>query len=287
METEVKARFEQSSNYAFYKNKKRLEWSIVRFGVCYDLTKAEFIARLGYDYIEGHVTKIAAMSDEEFKALEAQINSLPIKVEACCVLFPGNLKVVGPDADLDAVSKYLDTVFPRLERLGVGPVVFGSGGARKVPEGFDRALAWHQMIEVGRLLSEKAGKHNLTIVIEPLNKNETNIINYQLDALKLAKDIERDNVRVLSDFYHLSLGGEGRAEVAACGKLLKHAHIANPKGRISPARGDEISYDGFFAGLADVGYSGRLSVECSLKEPEKELAESLILLKEKAAEYGI
>lgn len=259
----------------------------MKFGVCYDLAKADFIARLGYDYIEGHVTTIAGMSDDEFNVLAEQIDSLPIKVEASCVLFPGHLKVVGPDVDYDAISKYLDIAFPRLERLGVQPVVFGSGGARTVPEGFDRALAWHQMISVGRLLAQKAKEHNLTIVLEPLNKKETNIINSQREALKLVRDVERDNFVILSDFYHLWLAGEDRAEVAACGELLKHTHIANPKGRVSPAAGDEVSYDGFFAGLADVGYTERLSVECSFTDPEKELAQALVLLKEKAASFGI
>lgn len=259
----------------------------MKFGVVYDLAKAELIQKLGYDYIEGHVTAIAAMEDAEFEALVSRIDKLAIKVEACCVLFPGGLKLTGPDTDLDAVEKYLDRAFARLERLGVDSVVFGSGGARKVPEGFDRAAAWHQMITVGRLLAIKAKEHNLTIVMEPLNTKETNIVNYQLEGLALTLDVERDSFKVLTDFYHLWLGGEDRAEVAACAGFLKHAHIAYPKGRLCPKKGDDVSYDGFFAGLADASYRGRLSVECRINDPETELPETLAVLKELAARHGV
>ncbi len=259
----------------------------MRFGVCFDLAKAELIQNLGFDYIEGHVTKIAAMSDEEFDALCEQLSKLKIKVEACCVLFPGSLRLTGPDADLKAVSDYLDRAFARLERLGTQTVVFGSGGARKIPEDFDRAAAWHQMIEVGRLLAQKAQAHRLTVVIEPLNTSETNMINYQVEGIRLAEDVERPNFMVLSDFYHLWLGGEGEAEVAACGNRLRHTHIANPKGRICPAEGDDVDYGGFFSGFAKAGYNGRMSIECKIDDPEKQLPVSLALLKGLAAKHGV
>ena len=259
----------------------------MKFGVVSDLKNMELVAELGFDYIEGHVTAVAAMEDEAFEALARKNDASPVKVEACCVLLPGSVRVTGPDVDPAQQAAYLDRAFARLERLGVGPVVFGSGGARRVPDGFDRAEAWHQMITFGRLLAEKASAHGLTAVMEPLNAKETNMINTQLDGIKLMEDVDRPGFDILSDFYHLYLAGEGRAEVAACGARLKHTHIANPIGRVAMKQSDGIDYDAFFAGLADCGYHGRLSIEGNIKDLRAELPEALELLRSKAAAYGL
>lgn len=259
----------------------------MKFGVCCGFDKTEMIAGLGYDYIEGHVTDIAAMSDGEFDALAEKLEASPIKCEACCVLFPGSVKVTGPDYDEKKIASYLDGAFARLERLGVESVVFGSGGARRVPDGFDRAKAWHQLVKTGRILDEKAGEHGLWIALEPLNVKETNILNLQMESLDLVRDVDRPRFRILSDFYHLWLGGEGRDEVAACRGVMQHTHIANPIGRVSLTENDEVSYDGFFAGLADIGYTGRLSFEGNLKDPETELARTLEIMKAAARKAGI
>lgn len=259
----------------------------MRFGVCFDLEKVGLLEKLGYDYIEGHVTTVAAMADADFEALAARLDQSKVKCEACCVLFPGSIKVTGPEYDELKIAKYLDGAFARLERLGVESVVFGSGGARRVPDGFDRARAWHQLIKTGRILAEKAGEHGLCIALEPLNTGETNILNLQMECLDLVADVDRPTFRILSDFYHLWLGKEGRNEVAACRGLLQHTHIANPIGRVSLAESDEVSYDGFFAGLADIGYAGRISFEGGLRDEEAELSRTLAVLKSAAKKAGI
>ncbi|MBQ4047741.1 MAG: sugar phosphate isomerase/epimerase [Clostridia bacterium] len=259
----------------------------MKFGVVSDLSNIDLIAELGFDYIEGHVTAIANLTDEEFAELEAKVAAAPIKVEACCVLLPGSIKVTGPDYDPAVQEAYLEKVFARLQKLNVGPVVFGSGSARKIPEGFDRAEAWHQLVTFGRLTARLAAKYGLTMVMEPLNTMETNIINTQIDGIKLMEDIDRPSFAILSDFYHLALAGEGRAEVAACGAHLKHTHIANPVGRVMPKEGDGIDYDAFFAGLADCGYRGRMSLEGKISDMRAELPVSLALLRGLAEKYKL
>ncbi|MBQ5974010.1 MAG: sugar phosphate isomerase/epimerase [Oscillospiraceae bacterium] len=259
----------------------------MRFGVCYDLNQVGLLEKLGFDYIEGHVTTIAAMSDAEFEALAEKLDASSVKCEACCVLFPGSIKVTGPDYDRRQVTEYLDGVFPRLERLGVKSVVFGSGGARRIPDGWDRAKAWHQLIEVGRILSAKALEHRFDIALEPLNAGETNIINLQTEGMELVTDIDRPGFRILSDYYHLWLGGEGRAEVAACRGWMQHAHISHPVNRGSLAEDDGGDYDAFFGGLKDCGYDGRISYEGKLTDPETELARTLSVMKAAAARAGL
>lgn len=258
----------------------------MKFGICSDLSNIESVAATGFDYIEGHVTKVAAMSEAEFEELCVKVAAAPIKAEAFCVLFPGDIKITGPEADPAKIEAYADRALARVKKLGAEVVVFGSGGARKVPDGFDRATAWHQLITAGRILGRIAEKYGLVIALEPLNTGETNIINTQAEGLRLVADVKHDGFKILSDYYHLALGGENGDIVAACGGDLRHTHIANPNGRVCPAPGDGVDYDDFFDGLRRAGYNGRISYEGKITDPAQ-VPVTLALLKEKAAKAGL
>ena len=52
--------------------------------------------------------------------------------------------------------------------------MFGSGGARRVPEGFPKEDAFEQFVEFGKRIAPEARAHGLTIAIEPLCRDETN-----------------------------------------------------------------------------------------------------------------
>ncbi len=64
-------------------------------------------------------------------------SALPIS--AANSLVPGDLKIVGPVVDFERLRKYIGNVTARAQRVGMKTLVFGSGGARNVPDGFDRA----------------------------------------------------------------------------------------------------------------------------------------------------
>lgn len=261
----------------------------MKFGACCDFSKVSLLEKIGFDYIEANVTVVASMDEDKFEETARMLDGAKIKCEAACCLFPGDLKVTGPEADMAKIEAYLDGAFARLERLGVKSVVFGSGGARRVPDGFDRAKAWHQLVCVGRLLADKADKHGITMVMEHLNKGETNIVNCQQEALDLTLDIDRPSFRVLTDFYHVWLENDTREDIAACKGLLEHCHVVNPVGRVGMKLGDGIPYENFFGGLADCGYRGRISYEGAINEDkaEEELTNSLATMRAYAEKFGL
>jgi aminobenzoyl-glutamate utilization protein B len=55
---------------------------------------------------------------------------------AANVLLPATLKCSGPDIDYARLDRYAHTVFRRAKEIGMTIIVFGSAGARMVPEGF-------------------------------------------------------------------------------------------------------------------------------------------------------
>src|SRR5439155_26894583 len=121
----------------------------------------------GFDYLELSTSEIAALSDAEYESAVARIRQLGLPVPVTNLFLPATLKVTGPEADRDEQIRYVRKAFARLSRLGTGIVVFGSGGARRVPDGFSKDEAFKQLVEFGRRIAVEAGSHNITIAVEP------------------------------------------------------------------------------------------------------------------------
>ena len=88
-----------------------------------------------------------------------------IRCEACNNFFPGRIRLTGPDVDEQAVRAYYAKALERAATLGVKSIVFGSAGAKRVPEGFDMDRAYQQVVQVTRETGEAAAKYGITIVL--------------------------------------------------------------------------------------------------------------------------
>ena len=129
---------------------------------------------------------------------------------------------------------YVKKAFARLSRLGTGIVVFGSGGARRVPEGFPKEDAFKQLVEFGKRIAPEARAHGLTIAIEPLRREETNIINSAAEGIELVVAVDDPNFQLMIDFYHLAIEKEDPEIVVRARDHIRHLHMANPQGRVFP-----------------------------------------------------
>ena len=159
----------------------------MRFGCCGSLVAqnpdktgveiVEKIAQYGYDYIELPLAEMMELSDADFAALCKRVERSGIRCEACNNFFPGRIRLTGPDVDEQAVRAYYAKALERAATLGVKSIVFGSAGAKRVPEGFDMDRAYQQVVQVTRETGEAAAKYGITIVIEPVRMPDCNIIN--------------------------------------------------------------------------------------------------------------
>lgn len=239
---------------------------MIRLGVCTDIANINEVAEIGFDYLEFNLAKLAGMTEEEYKEVCAVADNAPIKVEACNCMLPGDIKVVGEEVNAQIIHDYLDRAFSRAARLGVKIVVFGSGGSRRVPDGFDTAVAWRQIGNYLRMVQRHAMENDITVVIEPLRAAECNIMNFVSEATLMASLIQMPNIAVLADTYHMALGSEPLSALAMAGSLLKHVHIANAIGRKFPKAGDGERYQEIFETLKEMGYEGRVSIEAGCSD---------------------
>jgi sugar phosphate isomerase/epimerase len=222
----------------------------------------EKLAQLGYDYVELPTAQIMGLDEEAFAAFKERLFKAGIPCETSNNLFPVNLRLTGPDVDMDAIEAYARKAFARDEELGIKICVFGSGPAKNVPEGFPMEKGFQQVVEICRRIAPIAAEHGIMIVIEPLRKAECNMINSFAEGVELAKAVDVENVKVLVDFYHLTVESEPVSNLVRDGeKWLRHVHIANPTGRVYPASLDEADYEPFMKALKAAKYDARISCE--------------------------
>jgi D-psicose/D-tagatose/L-ribulose 3-epimerase len=235
----------------------------VKIGYCTGLKNADAAKAAGFDYVELSATEIAALSDAEFEAAAAHLKQAGIATPSANLFVPQAIKLVGPDVNVEQQTAHVAKVMARLSKLGVEILVFGSGGARRVPDGYSRTDAYAQLVDFSRRAAEQARPYKITVTIEPLRRQETNIINTAAEGLELVNAVNHPNFQLMIDFYHLASEHEDPAIVIKAKDHLRHLHMANPQGRVFPQKWDEFDYAPFFANLKAIGYAQRISMEGS------------------------
>ena len=137
--------------------------------------------------------------------------------------------------------------------------MFGSGGARGVPEGFSYAEAWRQIASFLRRAAVYGRKYGIAVAIEPLRREECNILNYVSEAVLLSALLDLPEIGALGDTFHMRSGAEPWPALTQAGERLLHVHVSHElsdlSGRVFPSEGDGT------AALRAGGYAGDVSVE--------------------------
>ena len=234
---------------------------MIRLGICTDITNIGIVESCGYDYMETGLSRLAEMTEDEYQRAVKLVDAAHIRVEACNGMLPATVRVTGPDVSAQKIHEYLEHAFARARRLGCEVVVFGSAGARSVPEGFDYAVAWRQIGNFLRIAQGHAQDYGITIAIEPLRRGECNILNMVSEAVLISSIMQLANVKALGDTYHMAMCSEPLSALTNAGSMLAHVHTANALGRILPREGDGEDYEGIFRALKAGGYDLRVSCE--------------------------
>lgn len=258
----------------------------ILFGACRGLADAALMKSIGYDFWEwGCAAAFDPSKDDEWwkRQLEA-IRSAPIPLRSANGFIPGSFRLTGPAADPESALRYGEIVLRRAAEAGVKTIVFGSGGARNVPGDFltkekpDLELGERQYVDFCRELCRRAEDlgDRVTLVIEPLRPNESNIINFVRQGVRICNEVRSPRLNQLADIFHMMMGGEDESAIIRAGAYLRHCHIASYRTRLYPGS-DPAAVEmlrPYFDALKAVGYAGGVSCECGWGE-KKDLAANL------------
>lgn len=253
----------------------------MKIGICANVQEMITLKDGAADYAELNLTALTNMTEEAYKEAKALLSSKGIAAEATNCFFPGDIKLCGDQRNLDVITEYTKKALDRAAGLGIHTCVLGSGAARKIAEGDDVSECQKQLDEVFYAIGECAKEYQTAVVIEPLNKKETNVINTVTEGAQMAKRVNHPNILLLADIYHVELENEPLSVMVENKDILRHVHIANPEGRLFPKAGDGYDYEAVKAVLKQANYDLRISIEGAPFGAWKESAEeSLAFLKE-------
>lgn len=233
-------------------------------GVVQQYENDSLLKAQGYRYLVESTQKLFSpnnVSEQEFQTHLQGIKQLSLPLFGSNIFIPAHLKVVGPEVDEQAVLSYVEVVFQRAKAAGVQMIIWGSGGSRQIPEGFDRSKAKEQFISVARKVAVLAGDYDIILALENLNTSEVNFINTVAEALEIAKSVDHKNFRLCADIYHMLKENEAPAVIEQARDYVVYSEAAEKEGRAAPGVHGE-DFKPFIIALKNIGYSGKIVLEC-------------------------
>ncbi len=169
------------------------------------------------------------------------------------------LSFTDPDEDVreTAIRRTCDHV-PFAARTGAVIIIGLLRGIVKPGVDHGRAMAW--LVDALRRCSAAAAPHSVRLVLEPINRYETTLINTVAQCLDLIDAVDAPNFGVLPDTFHMNIEEPSiAASLRQAGSRIYHVHLADSN-RCYPGAG-HIDFREVIRTLQEIGYSGYVSIE--------------------------
>ncbi|MFJ3385144.1 MULTISPECIES: sugar phosphate isomerase/epimerase family protein [unclassified Curtobacterium] len=185
-------------------------------------------------------------------------------------------------APVERVDDYFAQVLPIVASVAEpgAVIVFGSGTARTAPEGMPHTEAHERFARVVRSARDTAAERGLRIVLEPLNRAETNLVHTIAEAVAFLDEHDLGDVDVVADLFHVQAESESFDVVRALAGRIGHVHVSDHDRQPPGDAEGAWPWPAFLAAVHDGGYRGAVSLECRWHEdPEPQMAAALALVR--------
>jgi sugar phosphate isomerase/epimerase len=219
----------------------------------------KLLHRLGFPGAELHVRN---PREVDFKSIQTKLEQYQLEVPTLGTgqaFFDEGLSLTDPDASVRRKAR------SRLEahlEISVQLSCFVTIGLiRGVPKKDKKRQALKMLADELFKLCEQVKKIGSPgLILEPLNRYETTIINTLSEAKALITEIGHSKIGILADSFHMNIEEKHIFEsVKKAGKSIWHVHLADSN-RWPPGSG-HFDFDELFRGLKKIGYSAWVSGE--------------------------
>jgi fructoselysine 3-epimerase len=123
--------------------------------------------------------------------------------------------------------------------------------------------AWSRAVESLGALADIAAREGLTLLLEPLQRNESNLVTTAEELERMLGDIGRVNVQVVLDTVAMAMAGDSVEDyVSLFGQRIRHVHLVDGKPNGHLAWGDgELPLTDYVHFLERSGYAGQYTFE--------------------------
>ena len=169
--------------------------------------------------------------------------------------------------------EYIARLIDIAARFGA-PVIIGSmQGSVEKGGTHVQALGW--LREALNELGERAKTRGAKLILEPLNRYETDIINRLAEGKEMLQSLRTDNVALLADLFHMNIEEESLPEATRAAKgYIGYVHLADSNRR--PAGFGHTGFEGVIEALRAIGYDGYVSAEAlPFPDPDRAAAQTM------------
>lgn len=246
-----------------------------QYGIIAPDRDVDAILAAGADYVEPTIVGNVIVLDEAGRwqpdlALRERAPS-----PSFAILCPGDLRLSDPEFPPEETRDFLRTAFAAVAPLARpgATVVLGSGAARRLPDGMGRAAGRQAFARSVQVAREVAAEHGLEVILEPLHRGETDLVNSLTEAIAFLEEFGMGEMRVVADLFHIMLEQEPLEVVREHAGRVAHAHIADTDRRPPGQGGWPLA--GFLGALRGGGFAGHVSIECTWADVTAEAGPAL------------
>jgi len=169
------------------------------------------------------------------------------------------LHLLDPDAGRRAEAmRFISAIIDRAGSFGA-PAIIGSMKGSLAP-GMRRAEAEARLAEGLAELARRAERHGTTLLLEPLNRYETNFVHNLAEGAAIIARSRAPNLRLLADCFHMNIEETSIATaLRRAGRLVGHVHLADSNRRAAGL--GHTDFTAIAEALRAIGYGGFLSAE--------------------------
>ena len=225
---------------------------------------------LGFDAIE---MSVRDPSDPAVVACDDQARRRGVRISALATgqsFYSDGWSLTSDDPEVQArlrgrMNRIIDLAAPWEALVVIGGVRGELSGLES-----ERVDQYRRAVEAVRGIAEYAGGQNVSLVVEPINRYETNYLNTIDETLQFITEVDLDNVGILPDTFHMNIEEASlTGSLRSAGGRILHAQFTDSN-RLAAGQG-HIDFHELAEVLRGLDYDGYLSAEI-LPHPDNRTA---------------
>jgi len=216
-------------------------------------------ATLGFDGVELFTASAGAVAVDTLIRLSKELGLSIAAVGTGAGKVINGLTLTDPDPGIRAKAIAFIQAMISFGATVNAPAIIGSmqGNAANGVDR-DQALAW--LTDGLNTLGKFAETKGVTLIYEPLNRYETNLINRLEDGASFLHSLTTTNVRLLADLFHMNIEEASLPDsIRQAGKLIGHVHFADSNR--GPIGMGHTQMNEVVKALYDIDYKDYISAE--------------------------
>jgi sugar phosphate isomerase/epimerase len=216
-------------------------------------------AALGFDAVELFLPGPHYVSVDDIKSLQTEHSLAIAAVGTGAGMVQHGLSLTDPDeARRQEALEFIIKMVDFGGQLGAPAILGSMQGKWGGDVTREQALAW--LAAALKTIGERASRHEVPFIYEPLNRYETNLINHLAEGASFIDANGLDNIVLLADLFHMNIEEVNIAHaIRDAGRHTGHVHFADSNrqaigfGHTDPAP--------IVTALKETGYDAYLSAE--------------------------